>query len=147
MDRRPILLVEDDPADLDLARLALEKNRIPNPVVVAQDGKEALDFLLGRGTHQGKREIPALVLLDLKLPIVHGLEVLRQMREDKIMELVPVVVLTSSKEKCDILTSYRLGANSYVQKPVNFEEFVEAVQQLGKYWLGLNEPAYLNGAC
>jgi len=147
MDKRPILLVEDDPADLDLALLALRKNDIPNPVVVAEDGAEALDFLFGRGKHAGKgRQLPALVLLDLKLPGVGGLDVLREMKNDSLIELVPVVVLTSSKERQDVLTSYRLGANSYVQKPVKFEEFVAAVKQLGKYWLGLNEPAYADGA-
>ena len=146
MDKRPILLVEDDPADLGLAMIALEKNNITNPVIVAEDGSEALDFIFGRGKFEGRRETPALVLLDLKLPVIGGLEVLKKMREDVRTQLVPVVVLTSSKERKDIITSYKLGANSYVQKPVNFEEFVLAVQQLGKYWLGLNEPAYQNGA-
>ena len=147
MDKRAILIVEDDPADLDLALLALKKNNIPNPVVVAEDGAEALDFLFGRGKYAGRgRQIPALVLLDLRLPVVGGLDVLREMKSDSLIELVPVVVLTSSKERQDIVTSYRLGANSYVQKPVKFEEFVAAVKELGKYWLGLNEPAYANGA-
>lgn len=113
---------------------------------MAEDGSEALDFLFGRGRYEGRRQVPSLVLLDLKLPVVGGLEVLKQMREDSVTELVPVVVLSSSKEQCDVQSSYRLGANSYVQKPVNFEEFVRAVRQLGTYWLGLNEPAYLNGA-
>ncbi len=126
--------------------MALEKNQIPNPVVVAEDGAEALDFLFGTGKYEGRRQIPALVLLDLKLPIMGGLEVLKRMKEDSVTELVPVVVLTSSKEHKDVLASYRLGANSYVQKPVKFEDFVGAVQQLGKYWLGLNEPAMMNGA-
>ena len=146
MAKRPILLVEDDPADRGLALMALERNQIPNPVVVAEDGSEALDFLFGTGKYEGRRQTPALVLLDLKLPVVGGLEVLKRMREDSITELVPVVVLSSSKEHMDIISSYRLGANSYVQKPVKFEDFLIAVQQLGQYWLGLNESASLNGA-
>ena len=146
MDKRPILLVEDDPSDQGLALMALERNHIPNPIVVAEDGSEALDFLFGTGKYEGRRQIPALVLLDLKLPIISGLEVLKRMKEDSIIELVPVVVLSSSKEHIDILSSYKLGANSYVQKPVKFEDYVQALKQLSKYWLGLNEPALINEA-
>ncbi len=146
MPKRPILLVEDDPADRGLALIALERNRISNPVVVAEDGSEALDFLFGTGKYAGERVLPALVLLDLKLPVISGLEVLKRMKEDNLVDLVPVVVLTSSKEHEDIVRSYRMGANSYIQKPVKFEEFVAAVQQLGSYWLGLNESAINGGA-
>ncbi len=126
--------------------MALERNQVSNPVVVAEDGSEALDFLFGTGKYEGRRQIPALVLLDLKLPVVGGLDVLKRMKEDSIIELVPVVVLTSSKEHMDVLASYRLGANSYIQKPVRFEDFLEAVEQVSRYWLGLNEPAIFNEA-
>lgn len=137
-----LLLVEDNPNDEELALFALQENNISNPVVVARDGEEALDYLFGTGTFDGRdpRIIPALVLLDLKLPKVDGLEVLRQLRSDPRTKLAPVVILTSSREEEDRLASYSLGANSYVRKPVDFGQFARAVKQLGLYWLVLNEP-------
>lgn len=136
-----ILLVEDNPDDEALTLRALAKNNVANEVVVARDGVEALDYLFATGAHAGRdRSVrPQVVLLDLKLPRVDGLEVLRRMRAEPATRLVPVVVLTSSKEDRDLVESYRLGANSYVRKPVNFVEFVEAARQLGLYWLVLNE--------
>ena len=137
-----ILLVEDNPDDQALTQRALRKNNITNEVVVTRDGVEALDYLFGTGTHAGRdtHEQPALVLLDLKLPKVDGLEVLRRLRGDPRTRLLPVVILTSSKEDRDLVSGYSLGANSYVRKPVDFTEFMEAVRQLGLYWLLLNEP-------
>lgn len=136
-----ILLVEDNPDDEALTLRAFSKNNIRNPVVVAHNGAEALDYLFANGSYAGRdvSELPQVVLLDLKLPKVDGLEVLRRIRADGRTELLPVVVLTSSKEEQDLVESYRLGANSYVRKPVNFDEFVEAARQLGLYWLLLNE--------
>jgi two-component system, response regulator len=139
MAQRPILLVEDSPDDVALTRRALAKNNIKNEIVVAKDGAEALDYLFGTGPQAGKPVSPEVVLLDLKLPKVDGLEVLRRIRADERTKLLPVVVLTSSKEERDLVGSYGLGANSYVRKPVDFEQFVEAVRQLGLYWLILNE--------
>ncbi len=137
-----ILLVEDNPDDRDLTLRALAKNNIRNEIVVASDGVEALDYLFGTGAYADRdaEEPPLLVLLDLKLPKVDGLQVLARLRDDPRTELVPVVILTSSREQRDLVESYRSGANSYVQKPVDFEEFIEAVRQLGLYWLLLNEP-------
>lgn len=137
-----ILLVEDNPDDEALTIRALHKNNIVNEVVVARDGVEALDFLFGAGAEaeEKPRGLPQLVLLDLKLPRVDGLEVLRRIRSDPRTRLLPVVVLTSSREERDLVESYSLGANSYVRKPVDFVEFTEAVRQLGLYWLLLNEP-------
>lgn len=134
--------MEDNPDDEELTRLALEKNNIANIVHVARDGAEALDYLFCRGAHAGRNPValPSVILLDLKLPKVDGLEVLRQLRADERTRLVPTVILTSSKEEQDIVTGYRLGANSYIRKPVNFDQFVDAVRQLGLYWLVLNEP-------
>ena len=129
-----ILLVEDDPDDEALTRRALEKNKVRNELVVAHDGQEALDYL------RDASRLPELVLLDLKLPKIDGLEVLRRLRADERTRLLPVVVLTSSNEERDVATSYALGANSYVRKPVDFKEFTEAARQLGLYWLLLNEP-------
>ena len=136
-----ILLVEDNPDDEALTLRALKKNNVANEVVVARDGVEALDYLFGTGAHAGRdpSQIPQLVLLDLKLPRLDGLEVLRRIRFEPTTQIVPVVVLTSSKEDHDLVESYRLGANSYVRKPVDFLAFVEAARQLGLYWLVLNE--------
>ena len=141
MDDKVILLVEDNPDDEKLTLRALKKNNIMNEVVVAHDGAEALDYLLGTGPHAGRdvSKLPAVTLLDLKLPKVDGLEVLRRVRADERTRLAPVVVLTSSKEDQDLVTSYSLGANSYIRKPVDFNQFMEAVRQLGLYWLVLNE--------
>jgi two-component system response regulator len=137
-----ILLVEDNPSDVKLTKRALEQNQITNPLVHVEDGSEALDYLFGTGKHAGRdvRDLPALVLLDLKLPKVDGLEVLARIRAEDRTRLLPVVVLTSSSEEVDIVTSYELGANSYIRKPVNFTQFAEAVRALGLYWLLLNEP-------
>lgn len=137
-----ILLVEDNPDDVDLTIRALKKNNILNEVVVAQDGVEALDYLFGTGIYAGRDMsiLPVLILLDLKLPKIDGMEVLRRMRADVRTQLLPVVILTSSKEEQDIINGYKLGANSYIRKPVDFDQFIEAVKQLGLYWLVLNEP-------
>ena len=142
MDERVILLVEDNPDDEELTRRALERNNIRNDVALARDGAEALDLLFATGPHVGERPVsPAVVLLDLKLPKVDGLEVLRRIRADSRTRLLPVVILTSSKEEQDLIDGYEGGANSYVRKPVDFAKFVEAVRQLGLYWLVLNEHA------
>ena len=141
MTSSTILLIEDNPDDEALTLRALKKNNISNHVVVARDGVEALDYLFGTGAHSG-RDIsvhPQVILLDLKLPKVDGLGVLRKIRGDARTKLLPVVILTSSKEERDLLEGYDLGANSYVRKPVDFIAFVEAVRQLGLYWLVLNE--------
>src|SRR5919108_4253986 len=140
MHDRSILLVEDNPDDEALTRRALTKNNIQNEVVVARDGAEALDWLFGTGSHAGHPAMPELVLLDLKLPKVDGLEVLRRIRSNPGTRLLPVVILTSSREEKDVVNGYGLGANSYIRKPVDFGQFVEAVRQLGLYWLVLNEP-------
>ncbi len=136
-----ILLVEDNPDDELLTLRALKKNGVLNEVVVARDGVEALDYLFGTGSYAGRDTgvMPQLILLDLKLPRIDGLEVLRRLRADERTRLLPVVILTSSKEQQDMLDGYGLGANSYVRKPVNFEQFVTAVEQLKLYWLVLNE--------
>ncbi|HET6280765.1 MAG TPA: response regulator [Polyangia bacterium] len=135
-----ILLVEDNEDDVALTLRALERNNLQNEVVVVRDGMEALDYLFCRGAHQARNPelLPELVLLDLNLPKLSGLEVLRQIRQHESGKFLPVVVLTSSVEDRDVVESYRLGANSYVQKPVNFSEFVEATRELGMYWLVLN---------
>ncbi len=137
MPDRIILLIEDNPDDEALTLRALKKNNIMNDVVVARDGEEALDFLFAGGPDGNP--VPEIILLDLKLPKVDGLEVLRRIREDRRTSLYPVVVLTSSLEERDLVESYRLGANSYVRKPVDFQQFTQAVQQLGLYWLVLNQ--------
>jgi two-component system response regulator len=142
MSDKRILLVEDNPDDEALTLRALKKNNIANEVVVAHDGEEALDYLFARGAHAGRQadDFPAVVLLDLKLPKVDGLEVLEQVRQDPRTATLPIVVLTSSKEQEDVAKSYAKGANSYIRKPVDFNQFIEAVRQLGLYWLVLNEP-------
>jgi two-component system response regulator len=142
MKDKVILLVEDSQRDAELALRALKKNNIKNEVVVARDGEEALDYLFGTGAHTGRNtaELPTVVLLDIKLPKIDGLEVLRRLRADERTKLLPVVILTSSKEDKDRLEGYASGANSYVRKPIEFSEFAEAVRQLGLYWLILNEP-------
>jgi len=136
-----ILLVEDNPDDVALTLRAFRKNNIKNPVVVVRDGVEALDYLFGTGTHEGRDpgDLPHVVLLDLKLPKLDGLEVLRRIRENERTRLLPIVILTSSTEDQDRVASYELGCNSYVRKPVDFVQFVEAARQLGLYWLVLNE--------
>jgi CheY-like chemotaxis protein len=137
-----ILLVEDNRDDEALTLRALKKNNIKNEVVVAHDGVEALDYLFGTGSYAGRDliDMPQVILLDLKLPKVDGLEVLRQLRSDERTRLLPVVILTSSNEDQDRINGYGLGANSYVRKPVDFAQFIEAVRQLGLYWLILNQP-------
>ena len=142
MSTKVILLVEDNSDDEELALLAFEKSRIANEVVVARDGVEALDYLFGTGAHAGRdvSNLPQVVLLDLKLPKVSGVEVLQRLRSDTRTRRIPVVILTASKEEQDVIEGYDLGANSYVCKPVNFTEFIEAVQNLQVYWLLLNEP-------
>jgi two-component system, response regulator len=141
MDEKMILLVEDNPDDEALTVRALRKNNIANTLSVVRDGAEALEFLFCTGAYASRdpRELPQIVLLDLKLPKVDGLEVLRRIRSDERTRLLPVVILTSSREEQDLIQSYRLGANSYVRKPVDFNQFVDAVGQLGLYWLVLNE--------
>ena len=137
-----ILLVEDNPHDAELTIRALKKRNLANHLIHVQDGQAALDFLFGIGAHEGRdvHRRPKVVLLDLKLPKVDGIEVLRQLRADERTKLLPVVVLTSSREESDIVETYQLGANSYIVKPVEFENFSEAVSNLGLYWLLLNEP-------
>ena len=141
MKEKIILLVEDNPDDEALTLYALEASRVGNPVVVARNGVQALDYLFGSGEYAGRdpRDLPEVVLLDLKLPKIDGLEVLRRIRADRRTALLPVVILTSSAEEEDKAKSYRFGANSYVRKPVDFDEFVHAAGELGLYWLLLNE--------
>jgi len=136
-----ILLVEDNPDDVQLTLRSLRKNNIQNEVIVAKDGVEAIDYLLGRGAYanRGLSVLPVLVLLDIKLPRMDGIEVLRVLRQDQRTKLLPVVILTSSKEEKDLLNGYKFGANSYVRKPVDFVEFNEAIKHLGLYWLLWNE--------
>jgi CheY-like chemotaxis protein len=136
-----ILIVEDDPRDLELSLNALEDYHLANEVVIARDGQEALDYLYGREKFEGRPAgNPAVILLDLKLPKVDGLEVLRQLRSDDELKMIPVVVLTSSNEERDMMRSYTLGVNAYVVKPVDFHEFVNAVKELGVFWAIINQP-------
>lgn len=138
MSDKTILLVEDNPDDEALTLRAFKKNNIFNKITVARDGQQALDYFFGEGASE--RPTPSVVLLDLKLPKIDGLEVLRRLRADPRTHLQPIVILTSSKEERDIATGYNLAANSYIRKPVDFEQFMEAVRQIGLYWLVLNEP-------
>jgi len=142
MKNNLIMLIEDNPDDEALTVRALKKYKIVNEVVVARDGVEALEYLFGEGAHAGRdtREMPQVILLDLKLPKLDGLGVLRRLRADDRTKLLPVVILTSSNEEQDRVQGYGLGANSYVRKPVDFDQFVEAAKHLGLYWLVLNEP-------
>ena len=142
MGKKIILLVEDNPDDVALTLRAFKKNNIINEVVVVRDGLEALDYLFATGTHAGRdiSVMPAVVLLDLKMPKMNGLEVLQRLRADVQTKYLPVVILTSSKEDQDLMDGYSFGANSYIRKPVDFVQFIEAVRQLRLYWLLLNEP-------
>jgi CheY-like chemotaxis protein len=139
-----ILLVEDNPNDVELTLRALKRNNLTNRVHVVKDGAEALEYLFGAGAYVNRdvNHHPRVILLDLKLPKVDGLEVLRQIKSDERTKMIPVVVLTSSKEERDLVESYKLGANSYIAKPVNFDSFVKAVAELGMYWLLLNVPPH-----
>lgn len=142
-NRAPILLVEDNPDDVDLTLRALRKRQVRNEVVVARDGVEALEYLFGRASAAaGPAELPALVLLDLKLPRLDGFEVLRRLRAEEQTRLLQVVILTTSAEERDVRAGYGLGANSYIAKPVDYEQFLDAVGQISAYWLSLNQPAY-----
>ncbi len=144
MDKRVILLVEDNPDDEALTLRAFKKSNILNEVVVARDGAEALDYLFATGVYAGRDTsvVPQLILLDLKLPKVNGLEVLERIRTDERTRLVPVVLLTSSREEQDLIEGYSLGANSYIRKPVDFVQFTEAIRNVGMYWLVLNESLF-----
>jgi len=135
-----ILLVEDNPDDVELTLHALKKNNIVNPVKIVRDGQEALDYLYHKGKYESMDyDLPNVILLDLKLPKVDGIEVLQRIKSDRKTKLIPVVVLTSSKEESDLLRSYDLGVNSYIRKPVDFDQFVETVRQIGFYWMLINE--------
>ncbi len=141
MNNKVILLVEDNPSDIGLTQRALVKSHIVNELVLAEDGQEALDYIFGTGSYSGRdvNDLPALVLLDLKLPKIDGLGVLREIRAHEYTRRLPVVILTTSREEQDVAASYDLGVNSYIRKPVDFNQFVQAVQQVGLYWLVLNE--------
>lgn len=141
MNKRPILLAEDNPDDQKLALRAFSKSNLSNEVIVANDGVEALDYLFGRGKYAGETlpELPAVALLDLKMPRLDGISVLKEIRANERTKFLPVVIVTSSKEEQDMISGYSCGVNSYVRKPIDFNEFVEAVQNLGLYWLLLNE--------
>jgi CheY-like chemotaxis protein len=141
MNKKIILLVEDNPDDVTLTLRALKKNNILNEVVIARDGVEALDYLFGTGMYEGRDTsvMPVVTLLDLKLPRIDGLEVLKRVRENERTKLIPIVILTSSKEENDLINGYSLGANSYIRKPVDFNQFSEAIRELGLYWIVLNE--------
>jgi two-component system, response regulator len=147
LEERTILLVEDNPDDVKLTERALKKAHVLNKLIIAKDGVEALDYLFGTGTWANRdlSDMPQVILLDLKLPKIDGLEVLKRIRTGVHTKLLPVVILTSSNEEKDLTNGYSLGANSYIRKPVNFNQFAEAVHQLGLYWLILNEPPPSNG--
>ncbi len=142
MKGKNILLIDDNPSDNKLTKRALRQNKIANELIVAEDGREALDYLFATGRYAGRdvRDTPAVVLLDLKLPKIDGLEVLQKIRANEFTRFLPVVILTSSDQEADMIASYKLGANSYIRKPVDFHQFAEAVRTLGMYWLLLNEP-------
>jgi len=142
MEEKKILLVEDNPDDIELTLRALRRNRVANEVIVAHDGEEALNYLFCRGAYEkrDRNDVPTVVLLDLNMPKVGGLEVLKQIRSHNPTKLLPVVILTSSREEQDVVNGYALGANSYIRKPVDFDQFTKSVLQLGLYWLVLNEP-------
>ena len=148
MDKKIILLVEDNPDDEALTLRAFRKNNIVNEIVVARDGAEALDYLFSEGGYAGRdvSVMPQIILLDLKLPKIDGLEVLQRIRSDERTRLIPVIILTSSKEEQDLVEGYSLGANSYIRKPVDFAQFTEAIRLLGLYWLVLNEAAPREGS-
>jgi len=137
-----ILLIEDNPNDAELTLRSLKKNNIANKILVIPDGAEALDYFFAKGKYKGRNMniTPKLVILDLKLPKVDGLEILRQVKSDEHLRVIPIVVLTSSKEENDVVKSYKLGANSYIVKPVDFQKFADSIRDLGLYWLLLNEP-------
>lgn len=141
MEQKNILLVEDNPDDIELARRAFKKVNINNNMVITHDGAETLEYLHGKGKYQGRNieDLPRIILLDLKMPKVHGLEVLKHVRENKQTKYIPVIILTSSQDKKDVLRSYELGANSYIVKPIDFLKFSQVVQQIVIYWLTLNE--------
>ena len=141
MEQRNILLVEDNMDDIELARRAFQKVNINNNMVVTQDGAETIDYLNGKGKYQGRNteDLPRIILLDLKMPKVHGLEVLKYVRENQQTKYIPVIILTSSQDKKDVIRSYELGANSYIVKPIDFLKFSQVVQQIVIYWLTLNE--------
>jgi two-component system response regulator len=147
MKEKVILLVDDNKNDVFLTLRALKKSKIANDVVVASDGVEALDYLLGRGKYGGRdlSQMPVVTFLDLKMPRMDGLETLKFIRTNELTKFLPVVVLTASKEEADIIESYKLGCNAYVRKPVDFEQFAEAAKQLGLFWLVLNEPPMMQG--
>jgi CheY-like chemotaxis protein len=146
MTEKVILLVEDNPSDIGLTQRAFQKNGISNKLVIAEDGQEALDYLFGAGAHAGRNmdEMPMLILLDLKLPRIDGLEVLRRLRADSRTRRIPVVILTSSSEEQDIAAGYDLGTNSYIRKPVDFHQFADVIKQLGMYWLVTNQAPPVN---
>ena len=141
MNSKPILLVDDSPGDVELTKLALIREHITNEVIVAEDGQEALDYMFGSGIYKGRdiSEMPALILLDLNLPVIDGIEVLRRLRADEQTHRQLIVVLSSSKEEQDLITCYNLGANSYIRKPVDFIQFASAIKYIGLYWLDINE--------
>jgi len=141
MEQKNILLAEDNPDDIELARRAFQKVNINNNIIVTHDGAETLDYLDGKGKYQGRNtlDLPHIILLDLKMPKVHGLEVLKHVRENQQTKYIPVIILTSSQDKKDVIRSYELGANSYIVKPIDFLKFSEVVQQIVIYWLTLNE--------